>query len=65
MIILLTQEERRELVRAVGSGRLDTSTIPRVADMLANPVSYLSEEELDNEIRELTRKLDIASNKPF
>lgn len=65
MIIALNQEERRWLLKAVGSGRLDTSTLPKVADMLVNPVSYLSDEDLDNEIRELMRKLDITPYKPF
>ncbi|MDE6754801.1 MAG: hypothetical protein K2J82_09365 [Muribaculaceae bacterium] len=65
MIIPLTQEERRELLKAVGNGRLDTSTIPRIADMFADPYSQMTDEELDNEIRELMRKLDITPNKPF
>lgn len=65
MMILLTQEEKRELLRAVGSGRLDTSTIPRIADIANNPYSYMTDEELDEEIRELQRKLDITPNKPF
>lgn len=65
MIIALTQDERRALVRAVGNGKLDTSTIPRIADMFADPYSQMTDEELDNEIRELMRKLGITPNKPF
>lgn len=57
MIIALTQGERRALLRAVGNGRLDTSTIPRVIELLENPYSCLSDDELERVVNELQRKL--------
>lgn len=65
MIIALNQEERRGLLKAVGNGWLDTATLPSIADMFANPYSQMTDEELENEIKELMRKLDITSNKSF
>lgn len=58
MIVVLTQEERRALLKAVGCGKFDTAALPRVA-VLGNELSYLTDEELNDRIKELRRKLDI------
>lgn len=63
MKIRLSKEEKTELLKAVTKGELDTAKIPQITSEIRGKSSFeellesLTDEELDEEIEDLERKL--------